>query len=64
MCEHKFVYGGIKYEIQNYKLAGSSAQPIFYFDWFYCEKCLENKYKKLAIETDTYSKILFNATSK
>lgn len=64
MCEHKFIYGGVKYEIQEWKLPGSGAQAVHYFDWFFCEKCLENRYKKLDAESDTYGKALFDATPK
>lgn len=63
-CEHKFIYSGVKYEIQEWKLPGSGAQPIYYYDWFYCEKCLDNKYQKLNDQTDTYSSILYRATPK
>ncbi len=62
--EHKFICGGIKYEVQDWNLPGSGARRIYYFDWFYCERCLENKYQMLDVETDTYSKILFGATPK
>ena len=62
--EHKFIHGGIKYEVQEWKLAGSGARPVYYFDWFYCEVCLENKYQKLEAETDSYSKVIFGATPK
>ena len=60
-CGHDFVYGGVRYEIQEWKLPGSGAQPIHYFDWFYCKHCLENNYQKLPTESNTYGKILFDA---
>ena len=63
-CEHKFVYGGVRYEVQDWNYSGSGAKPIYYFDWFYCEKCLGDKYNSLDVETDTYSRILFGATPK
>lgn len=62
MCEHKFVYGGVKYQVQEWMLPGSGAQPVYYFDWFYCEKCLERHYKRLPVESNTYQKTLFNAS--
>ena len=54
-CEHKFVYGGIKYKDGLYSLPGTGAHSREYFDWFYCEKCLENKYVELSKRGDTYS---------
>ena len=39
MCEHKFVKGGIKYIVY-------PNGTWRYFDWFYCERCLENQYKE------------------
>lgn len=64
MCNHTFIHGGVKYEIQDWTISGSSARPVWYFDWFYCEKCLQNQYRRLAEETNTYQPILFNATAK
>jgi hypothetical protein len=64
MCGHKFVHGGVKYEIQDWKLPGSGARAVYYYDWFYCERCLENKYTQLPSETSTYDKILFGATPR
>lgn len=61
-CEHKFVYGGVKYDVKNWLLPGSGAHPVHYYDWFFCEKCLFDQYQKLNHETDTYNKISFNAT--
>ena len=63
-CDHKFIHGGGKYEVQEWKLPGSGAQSVYYYDWFYCERCLKDRYKELETETDTYSKILFGATPK
>ena len=65
-CEHNYVYGGVKYKISDYKLAGSGAQPVFYFDWFYCSKCAESIYKELPHfdNEHTYSNIKYNATPR
>jgi len=63
-CEHKFIYGGIKYEDVHYSNPGTGARPREYFDWFYCEKCSEYKYHKLAFSNTTYEKVLFGATPK
>lgn len=64
MCDHKFVHGGVKYEIQEWKIPGGGAQPVYYFDWFYCEKCLQNEYQRLAESSNTYEPIRFEATPK
>lgn len=64
ICKHKFIYGGVKYHISNEKLPGSGAQYVFYFDWFYCEKCLEYEYRRLKEYTNTYQELAYNATPK
>ena len=60
--QHKFIYGGIRYAIQDWKLPGSGAQPVYYFDYYFCEKCLEPKTIKLLLESNNYCDILFGAT--
>jgi hypothetical protein len=64
MCEHKFVFGGVKYEDGHYPLPGSGARSRQYFDFYFCEKCLEKKYEKLPFEDNTYSKVQFSASPK
>lgn len=64
ICEHKFVYGGVKYENSDRPLPGTGACARRYYDWFYCEKCLENKYKTLPHSDNTYTKVQFGATPK
>lgn len=61
-CEHDFVYDGVKYEVQDWKLPGSGAQPVHYFDAFHCRHCLKRNYQELSSKTNSYQKILFNAT--
>jgi hypothetical protein len=63
MCEHEYVYGGVRYEDGEYHLPGTSAHPREYFNWFYCKKCLRNEYQRLATSGDTYG-ILFDAKPK
>lgn len=63
-CEHEFTYGGVKYEIQEWKLPGSGAQPVYYYDHYFCRKCLEHRYERLNVTTSTYDKINFGATPK
>lgn len=64
-CEHRFIYGGVKYEDGKHSLPGGSAKSRKYFDWFYCDKCLETKYRALFLPgQDSYSDALFGATPK
>lgn len=63
-CEHSFTYGGVKYEVQNWTNPGSGSRPVYYFDWFYCTKCLTNRYDQLAYQGNSYDKLHFNATPK
>lgn len=59
-CEHKFVYGGIKYKIQQAPRGGTQ---YVYFDWFFCEKCLEAKLQSLDKTSPAgYTGPLFDAT--
>lgn len=60
-CDHKYVYGGVKYKV-DHSVLSHGARPINYYDWFYCEKCLHNTYNLLVHATTTYSKPDFNAT--
>ena len=65
ICDHKWIYGGIKYEIESYPLPGTGAHSVAYFDWFFCEKDPEHsRYVALGHHSDTYEKIKFNATPK
>jgi len=61
-CDHKFVYGGVKYRRYENADLGLRAWLIYYYDWFYCERCLKQMYEKLNIKANTYEPILFNAT--
>lgn len=63
-CDHEFIFGGVRYEIKDWKLPGSNAQPVHYFTWFYCVKCRESRYIKLEPETNTYQRVLFGAVRK
>lgn len=60
-CLHEYVYGGVKFRI-GHKLMGSAARAVFYYDWFYCSKCLEDKFRRLSYKTNTYEDIRNNAT--
>jgi hypothetical protein len=63
-CVHKWTYGGVKYEFSEYKCPGSGSYYVWYYDWFYCEKCAFDQYQKLPTEHDSYQHIRFNATPK
>ncbi len=64
-CDHKFSYGGVKYEDGKHSLPGGRAKSRTYFDWFFCERCLKEKYNALGIlNENTYCEVLFDATPK
>jgi len=63
-CQHKFIYGGVKYEIDSYPMPGTGAKCVRYCDWFYCEKCLEKRYEYKSEYSTTYDPIRFYATPK
>lgn len=63
-CQHKFVYGGVKFKAESYAMSGTSAHARYYYDWFYCEKCLKNHYKMLSERDNTYGPVLFGATPR
>lgn len=64
-CKHNYTYGGVKYRIGEYKLAGSSARPVFYYDWFFCTVCADIIYKEYPHNgEDTYMGIKYNATPR
>lgn len=60
-CEHKYVYVGIVFKIDNYPLPGSSAKEITYFDKYFCEKCLNIRHIELNDKSNTYNGIKYDA---
>jgi hypothetical protein len=60
-CQHRFVYGGVKFSLSDYPIPGGGAYLRHYQDWFYCEKCLENQYRSLNFTDNSYQSIKFNA---
>lgn len=59
LCDHKFLYGGVKYKVQQAPRGGTQ---YAYFDWFYCEKCLKEKLISLdSTSAAGYAAPLFNA---
>lgn len=41
--EHKYVYQGTLYLYETYPVPGSGARGRYYFDRYYCEKCLDTQ---------------------
>lgn len=66
MCDqHAFVYNGVVYEETSEPLPGTSYAGRFYFDAYFCTKCLEQRFVKLQVwETTAASRVLFGARSK
>jgi len=62
--ECEWVYGGVKFEDGDFPLPGTGAARRYYFDWFYCKKCLAISLKRLNIYATTYDPVLYNATPK
>lgn len=64
-CEHKYVRGGIRVAIGKYKNPEYArlvdANPVFYYTFYFCEKCLDKYYEKMGIELDTYAVIRYDA---
>ena len=63
-CKHKYIYGGIKYQIDPYPMSGTGAKRRDYYDWYYCEHCLTKQYSLSLYHDTTYEKIAFNATPR
>jgi len=36
MCNHDFIYGGVKYHL---KKGSDDSEMRYYYDWFYCRHC-------------------------
>lgn len=62
LCDHHFVYSGVRYTVSEAKVPGSGAQIVVYYDAFHCSKCLKIGYKELSITGNTYEHVKFNAT--
>lgn len=60
--DHVWVYRGVVYEVTDVKLPGSGACYVYYHDLYFCNLCLETRTVKLDTTSDTYSKLMFNAT--
>jgi len=65
-CEHKFVYRGIVYENDPNPMSGTGARRRYYFEQFFCEKCLTKKDNRLPMQENdnTYYDVKYGATPK
>ena len=65
VCEHDYRYGGVKYQFGPQR-SGGNAHNTYYYDWFYCSKCLHRRYVKLDAYSVGYkhkpNNVWFNAT--
>lgn len=50
---HHYVHLGIEYRLLD-KLAGSNANPVIYYDVFFCSECLHKKWISRGIIGDSY----------
>ena len=63
-CEHKFVYRGVVYSVQDHKIPGSGGQEVYYYDFYFCERCLDKKYDRLPYTSNSYDAIRLQAMPK
>jgi hypothetical protein len=63
-CTHEYVYSGIVYEVQEWKLPGSGASPVHYFDKYFCTHCLDQQFKQLAFVSNSYGTVMYDAKPK
>ena len=65
VCQHKYVYNGVRHMVGKYENPEyarlADANPVFYYDFYFCERCLDKRYEKLDIELDTYAVIRYDA---
>lgn len=43
-CDHTYVFQGLGYTLDPYRLPGSSARRRYYVDVYYCRKCLDTQH--------------------
>lgn len=64
-CEHKYVKAGMRYLVGRYKNPEyarlANANPVFYYTFYFCEKCLNKYYEKMGLELDTYATVRHDA---
>jgi hypothetical protein len=64
-CEHIYVKDGMRYLVGKYKNPEyarlADANPVFYYTFYFCEKCLNKQYEKMGLELDTYAAVRYDA---
>lgn len=68
ICEHTFVHQGVRIRIgdpeeyEAFEPRGlENNKPVFYYDFYFCEKCLLKHYEKMDLVLDTYATIRYDA---
>lgn len=61
-CEHRFVFGGLRYKHGGWPLPGTGAEPRYYFDWMFCERCCESRYLNQREIGTSYDAVIGGAT--
>jgi hypothetical protein len=62
--EHTWAFGGLRYEIDESPLAGTSARRVIYHDWFYCSGCLAQHLLNARSIGTSYDKRIEGATPR
>ncbi len=63
-CEHHYVKDGVVYEVQDLPAPNppvADALVVYYFNSFFCAKCLNRRYEKIDFEANTYNSIRYGA---
>lgn len=64
-CQHKFVRDGVRYRIgdaDEHQVRNiEDNRPVFYYEAYFCEKCLLKDYVKMALVLDAYATIRYGA---
>jgi hypothetical protein len=56
VCDHTWVFGGLRYQESDYPRPGSSARDRIYWDWFYCYSCLASQHVNERVFGTSYDK--------
>ena len=63
-CDHTYERGGLVYEHDYYPMPGTCAKARHYFDWFFCSKCLANRYTNERVIGNSYEHPVAGAIPK
>ena len=63
-CDHKFVYRGLVYSHSAYPLPGTGAHARIYEDAYFCEKCLEERWRNAREIGNSYQKPIAGSIPK